>query len=265
MAGTALALFTGGLSEAAAGAATEAIVAAASSAGVAVSATVADIAGTVLASAAVGGMEAVTVDAVVAQGGRNLLGDQQGIDLHELSAAAVTGELGGALGAGTGVAERALGGRASAFDGVGNVRWGEGGGGTTLLGDTYRTPITTDLPKLINPGGGMTNCRACTISVDRTLSGAPASALPTLSRGSLATIEKNFPGRSFHPRSFSWIVRDMKNAGDGARGIVFGNDKYGGHVFNVINRSGDVIFLDGQIGHAGHAYNWADYRFMRTN
>ncbi|MFD9209678.1 hypothetical protein ACFVZM_25820 [Streptomyces sioyaensis] len=99
VAGTALALFTGGISEVAAAGATEAIVAAASTAGVAVSATVAEIAGTVLATAAIGGIEAITVDVVVAQGGRNLLGDQKGINLNEMSDAALGGMLaGGALG-----------------------------------------------------------------------------------------------------------------------------------------------------------------------
>ncbi|MEU7227253.1 hypothetical protein [Streptomyces chrestomyceticus] len=84
VAGTALALFTGGISEIAAAGATEAIVAAAGAAGVAVSATVAEIAGTVLATAAVGSVEAITVDVVVAQGGRNLLGEQKGISLAEM-------------------------------------------------------------------------------------------------------------------------------------------------------------------------------------
>ncbi|GAB7032572.1 hypothetical protein AB0G35_29805 [Streptomyces sp. NPDC021749] len=100
VAGTALAVFTGGISEVAAAGATEAIVAAASSAGIAVSATVAEITGTVLATAAIGGIEAITVDVVVAQGGRNLLGDQHGINLAEIKDAGVSGVLlGGAFGA----------------------------------------------------------------------------------------------------------------------------------------------------------------------
>ncbi len=99
VAGTALALFTGGISEVAAAGATEAIVAAAGTAGVAVSATVAEIAGTVLATAAIGGIEAITVDVVVAQGGRNLLGDQHGINLAEAKDAGASGVLlGGAFG-----------------------------------------------------------------------------------------------------------------------------------------------------------------------
>ncbi|MEU4205538.1 hypothetical protein AB0F64_37200, partial [Streptomyces sp. NPDC026294] len=76
-----------------------AIVAAASTAGVAVSATVAEIAGTVLATAAIGGVEAITVDVVVAQGGRNLLGEQKGINLAEIQDAGTSGLLlGGAFG-----------------------------------------------------------------------------------------------------------------------------------------------------------------------
>ncbi|WP_234317794.1 WXG100 family type VII secretion target [Streptomyces rimosus] len=99
VAGTALALFTGGISELAAAGATEAIIAAAGTAGVAVSATVAEIAGTVLATAAIGSVEAITVDVVVAQGGRSLLGDQHGINLAEIKDAGTSGLLfGGAFG-----------------------------------------------------------------------------------------------------------------------------------------------------------------------
>ncbi|MGW7640422.1 hypothetical protein [Streptomyces decoyicus] len=115
----ALALFTGGISEIAAAGGTEAIVAAA---GTAVSANVAEIAGTVLATAAIGGIEAITVDVVVAQGGRNLLGDQKGINVAEMQQAGVVGLLmGGAFG-GAGRAARAFkdsGGLRNVFHGLG--------------------------------------------------------------------------------------------------------------------------------------------------
>ncbi|MFF2927685.1 hypothetical protein ACFVTP_35725 [Streptomyces celluloflavus] len=62
IAGTALVVFTGGISEVAAVGATKAIVAAAGTARVAVFPTVAEIAGTVLASAAIGGTEAIAVE-----------------------------------------------------------------------------------------------------------------------------------------------------------------------------------------------------------
>ncbi|MEU3709197.1 toxin glutamine deamidase domain-containing protein [Streptomyces catenulae] len=149
------------------------------------------------------------------------------------------------------------------FNRIGNVRWGRGGGGTTVLGDSYKTPVTDDLRELVNPGGGKANCRACVLGVERALDGAPAAALPELGRGSLASVEKYFPGKRFVNRSLSNIVKDIKGAGDGARGIVYGADPDGGHVFNVINRGGDVVFLDAQSGHAAPA-GYSNYQFMRT-
>ncbi|MFL4491511.1 toxin glutamine deamidase domain-containing protein [Streptomyces sp. VTCC 41912] len=149
------------------------------------------------------------------------------------------------------------------FNRIGNIRWGEGGGGKTVLGDSYKTPVTDDLRELVNPGGGKTNCRACVVGVERTLDGTPASALPEIGRGPLTSLEKYFPGKKFVTRSLSNIVKDVKSAGDGARGIVFGQDPRGGHVFNVINRDGDVIFLDAQSGHAAPT-GYSSYQFMRT-
>ncbi|QHC22860.1 toxin glutamine deamidase domain-containing protein [Streptomyces sp. GS7] len=46
------------------------------------------------------------------------------------------------------------------------------------------------------------------------------------------------------------------------RDVVFGQDPRGGHVFNVINRDGDVIFLDAQSGRAAST-GCSSYRFMR--
>ncbi|MEJ8650715.1 toxin glutamine deamidase domain-containing protein [Streptomyces sp. MS1.AVA.3] len=150
-----------------------------------------------------------------------------------------------------------------ALNRIGNIRWGEGGGGKTVLGDSYKTPVTEDLRKIVNPGKGGTNCRACVLGVEKTLDGTPASALPELGRGTLQSLEKYFPGKRFRDRSFSNIVKDIKAAGDGSRGIVYGADPRGGHVFNVINRDGDVVFLDGQSGHAAPAA-YKGYKFMRT-
>ncbi|MFJ8677509.1 toxin glutamine deamidase domain-containing protein [Streptomyces sp. NPDC093589] len=148
------------------------------------------------------------------------------------------------------------------FNRIGNVRWGAGGGGTTILGDTYKTPVTDDLRNIINPKGGETNCRACVLGVDRTLDGTPASALPELGRGSLESLQKYFPGRKFVKKTLSNIVKDVKAAGDGARGI-FGADSRGGHVLNVINRDGDVVFLDAQSRRAS-LKGYSSYKFMRT-
>ncbi|MFJ5680958.1 toxin glutamine deamidase domain-containing protein [Streptomyces sp. NPDC093097] len=76
-------------------------------------------------------------------------------------------------------------------------------------------------------------------------------------------MEKYFPGKRFVNRSPSNIVKDVKAAGDGAQGIIFGADPRGGHVFNVINRDGDVVFSDAQSGRAVPT-EYTDYAFMRT-
>ncbi|MFF3334721.1 RHS repeat-associated core domain-containing protein [Streptomyces sp. NPDC002888] len=135
---------------------------------------------------------------------------------------------------------------------------------STILGGKYFTP-ETGLKGLINPGRGETNCRGCVISLDQLMAGgAHSNAIPTLERGSLKPIEE-FYGRKFRGRSFSNIVSDMQKAGPGARGIVWGQDDEGGHVFNVFNIQGRVTFLDGQSGNASHAPTWDGYQWMRTN
>ncbi|MFC5252977.1 hypothetical protein [Streptomyces nigrescens] len=167
VAGTALAVFTGGITEVAAVGAAETIAAAAGAAGVAVSATVAEIAGTVLATAAIGGLEAITVDVVVAQGGRNLLGDQHGINLAEIKDAGVTGVLmGGAVGgaARTARAVARAGGLKTVlrnFDGVhleslgfGAPRFALPGGGSLPRGSAsrmFRTGNGDEVPALPPP------------------------------------------------------------------------------------------------------------------
>ncbi|MGW0828683.1 toxin glutamine deamidase domain-containing protein [Streptomyces sp. NPDC002845] len=95
-------------------------------------------------------------------------------------------------------------------------------------------------------------------------SGARSNALPNIGRGPVSAIE-NFYGHRFRSKSFSNIVKEMQNSGNGAGGIVHGLDSDGGHVFNVVNIKGRVTFLDGQTGNASHAPSWGGYMFMRTN
>ncbi|MFF7095360.1 hypothetical protein ACFY9A_23645 [Streptomyces rubradiris] len=103
VAGTALAIFTAGISEAAAAAATAGIVDLAATLGVTVSTEIATIAGTTLATASIAGIESVTIDLAVAQPMKIASGMQGGFNLDEASDSALTGMLfGGALGAGAG-------------------------------------------------------------------------------------------------------------------------------------------------------------------
>ncbi|MEV8021333.1 toxin glutamine deamidase domain-containing protein [Streptomyces sp. NPDC086554] len=147
---------------------------------------------------------------------------------------------------------------------VGNLRWGAGGGGVTLRGLSYKTPETPELVKLINPLKGPTNCRACALAVDSTLSGAPASAR-LIPAGGLAPLEKFYPGKRFKTSNLSSIVEEIARGGPGARGILIGIRGANGHAFNIANVGGDVVFLDGQTGHAGsHIKKWRNFQFMRT-
>ncbi|MET7898959.1 DUF6531 domain-containing protein [Streptomyces mirabilis] len=121
IAGTALAIFTAGISEGAAAAATASIVEMAGTLGVTVSTEVATIAGTTLATAALGGIESVTVDLAVAQPVAIATGESKGLSLDEASDSALYGmAFGGAFGGGAGVAKVAgeAGGFGALFDGL---------------------------------------------------------------------------------------------------------------------------------------------------
>lgn len=101
VAGTALAVFTLGISEGAAAAATASILELSATIGVTVSTEIATIAGTTLATAAIGGLESITVDLAVTQPVAIATGESKGLSLDEVSDSARYGmEFGGAFGAG---------------------------------------------------------------------------------------------------------------------------------------------------------------------
>lgn len=267
----ALAIPTGGASAGGGAAAATAMVRFAAARGIALSAATAEILAATVTTAAYAGLEGVALNLAVAQPLQISAGLRDGLSLADAGRAGLwSSGFGAGFGAaGSGVRALNKSGSSSPIldtyiNDVGNVRWGQGGGGTTRLGSPYKTPVTRDLPTLVNPQKGGTNCRGCVVSVDKTMGGTPASSPGNLPRGSLQSIESHFPGRRFRNTSFSSLVKNVEDAGDGARGIVFGSDKYGGHVFNVINRDGDVVFIDGQTGHASHAQSWDSYQFMRT-
>ncbi|MFF4209055.1 WXG100 family type VII secretion target [Streptomyces sp. NPDC001796] len=124
VAGTALAVFTAGMSEGAAAAAAAGVTELAASLGVAVTEEVAAIAGTTLATAAFGGVESITVDLAVAQPTAIALGEQKtGINLDEARQAGVYGALtGGLLGGAGSTAQVAV----------------ENGGISAVFGDSLR-------------------------------------------------------------------------------------------------------------------------------
>ncbi|MDX2542049.1 toxin glutamine deamidase domain-containing protein, partial [Streptomyces sp. WI04-05B] len=150
---------------------------------------------------------------------------------------------------------------------VGNLRFGPGGGGVTLGygGIPYKTPITPQLKAAVNPQGGGQNCRACAVAVDHLLRDGSRSVAPgKLQAGSVGPIEAIY-GRRFKGTTLSGIVNEIKSAGNGARGIVVGAKGKFAHAFNVVNVDGDVVFLDGQTGHANHLSTWRNFSLLRTD
>ncbi|WEO94960.1 RHS repeat-associated core domain-containing protein [Streptomyces sp. FXJ1.172] len=121
IAGTALAIFTAGISEGAAAAATAGVVELAGTLGVEVSTEIATIAGTTLSTAAMGGIESVAVDLAVTQPVSMATGESKGFNLDEVSDSATSGMVfGGMFGGGGAVARAAgeAGGFSALFDGV---------------------------------------------------------------------------------------------------------------------------------------------------
>ncbi|WP_432182254.1 hypothetical protein [Streptomyces sp. NBC_00063] len=140
IAGTALAIFTAGISEGAAVAATASIVELAGTIGVTVSTEVATIAGTTLATAALGGIESVAVDLAIAQPVAIATGESKGFSLDEAGQAAKDGMLfGGMFGAGAGTVRAATeaGGFSNLFDGL------------TLPGPRAALPAELDLDSVV--------------------------------------------------------------------------------------------------------------------
>ncbi|MBL1083089.1 hypothetical protein JK359_14030 [Streptomyces actinomycinicus] len=121
VAGTALAIFTAGISEGAAAAAALTVADMAAGLGIAVTEEIATIAGTTLATAAFAGVESITVDLAVTQPMAIALGEQKdGLNLDEARQAGVYGALlgGGFGGAGATYRAARAGGLSSFFDSI---------------------------------------------------------------------------------------------------------------------------------------------------
>lgn len=117
----------------------------------------------------------------------------------------------------------------------------------------------------VNPLGGGMNCVNCAVATDATLAGSPASAL--LSGPKPISVLERIYGGSFKPVSGQTeIAGILSEAGNGARGIVYGSRSGGvGHVFNGVNQGGTIRFLDGQTGGAASFSGFDSFMFLGTN
>lgn len=132
---------------------------------------------------------------------------------------------------------------------------------------TPRTPAGS-----VNRVGGSHNCTSCAIAGDSTLAGRPASAVDLypgrpIPAGNAAIADyAGRPWRNVSGRSA--IERELLEARDGARGIVYDTDGVDAHVWNAVVQNGRVNFIDFQgIGPNGPAAfdAWNRFAFVRTN
>ncbi len=125
--------------------------------------------------------------------------------------------------------------------------------------------------KDINPGypisGRTQNCVNCAIATDATLSGHPASALPSNGPKPLSVLEKQYGGQFAKTSGIDEIQSSLLSNGENARGIIFGDRGAGrtGHVFNAVNQNGEVKFLDGQTGKNAVLEGYRGFRLLPTN
>jgi filamentous hemagglutinin len=82
----------------------------------------------------------------------------------------------------------------------------------------------------------------------------------------MSALETHY-GRTFGSlTSATRIEAQMLNAGDGARGVIFGSRGTDpGHFFNVVNQNGQIRFLDGQTGGAASLSGFEGFSLLKTN
>ncbi|WNM29976.1 RHS repeat-associated core domain-containing protein [Streptomyces sp. Li-HN-5-11] len=130
----------------------------------------------------------------------------------------------------------------------------------------YETPNLADWAKHFNPEGGMKNCTYVGEALDRYLGGQGFHPVPG-DMGGLQSLDRlqSVYGKTFDDTNFWDMVDHIRNAGDGARGLVAALPEEGaGHVFNIVNRQGRVLFLDVQTGFVD-PMAFKSFKLMRTN
>ncbi|MFF3329105.1 putative T7SS-secreted protein [Streptomyces sp. NPDC002888] len=130
----------------------------------------------------------------------------------------------------------------------------------------YETPNLSDWAKHFNPEGGMENCTYVGEAFDRYLGGEGLQSVPG-DMGGIQSLDRlqNAYGRTFNDTNFWDMVDHVRNSGDGARGLVAALPEQGaGHVFNIVNQQGRVLFIDVQTGFVD-PMGYKSFKLMRTN
>ncbi|MFI5681630.1 putative T7SS-secreted protein [Streptomyces cellulosae] len=130
----------------------------------------------------------------------------------------------------------------------------------------YESPNFPDMAKQFNPEGGNTNCTYVADAFERYMRGEGIKPVPADMGGfqSLDRLEHVY-GASFQKTEFWNMVDHIRNSGDGARGIVAARPGEGyGHVFNIVNQQGRVLFIDMQTGFVNPTL-YSTFKLLRTN
>ncbi|MEU0009561.1 putative T7SS-secreted protein [Streptomyces sp. NPDC006314] len=131
----------------------------------------------------------------------------------------------------------------------------------------YESPNLPDLAKHFNPEGGNTNCTYVADAFERYMRGEGIKPVPA-DMGGLQSLERleNVYGGSFNKTEFWNMVDHIRDSGHGARGIVAARPGEGmpGHVFNIVNDQGRVLFIDAQTGFVNPAL-YKTFKLLRTN
>ncbi|MFF7091737.1 putative T7SS-secreted protein [Streptomyces rubradiris] len=130
----------------------------------------------------------------------------------------------------------------------------------------YETPNLSHLAPHFNPEGGMSNCTYVAEAFDRYLAGEGIKPVPgNIPLQSLDRLESVY-GRKFTETGFWDMVDHIRDSGHGARGLVAARPEAGaaGHVFNIVNHQGRVLFSDVQTGFVDPML-YKTFKLMRTN
>ncbi|MFF9025886.1 toxin glutamine deamidase domain-containing protein [Streptomyces eurythermus] len=112
----------------------------------------------------------------------------------------------------------------------------------------------------------MSNCTYVAEAFDRYLAGEGIKPVPgNIPLQSLDRLESVY-GRKFTETGFWNMVDHIRNPDHGARGLVAARPEAGtaGHVFNIVNHQGRVLFSDVQTGFVDPML-YKTFKLMRTN
>lgn len=105
------------------------------------------------------------------------------------------------------------------------------------------------------------NCQRCVVAYEMRRRGYDVEALPRANNEGNYSWRRGFEGQRWlrlgarrYQQSIDLLESEVKSWGDGARGIVYVQwNQSSAHVFNVENRKGVVVYVDGQTNNKNYS------------